>query len=164
MLPAGGEGDIDRVGGFGHFAPEASLVPGLARRGWPGGKVAGGRDRSDPAPLPPSDALSSLYEKQFCPGLPFGADPTSPKREAQVLFAYGVQTGRDGVGRGIGSTVERLQLWMLKEAAREILDCHRRIGGSANAQAVSRVYYMEDGSFATLSECGVFLSCRGPKR
>jgi len=99
------------------------------------------------------EAISSLFEKRFCPGYPFGKEPSSQKENTHVLFAYGVQTNRD-----IEREVAFLQALILYDVASSLLRCSLQTKKSLRdshpdefEQYVSRVYYENDGSFYTLN-------------
>lgn len=99
------------------------------------------------------EAISSLFEKRFCPGFPFGIEPSSQKENVQVLFAYGVQTNRE-----VEQDVAFLQALILDDVASSLLRCFLQTKKSLRdnhpdeiEQYASRVYYENDGSFYTLS-------------
>lgn len=109
--------------------------------------------------------LPNLYEKQVCPGYPFGRDPSQPKLEREVFFAYGVQTN-DSTGNGVSNAVEQLQRWILEDVATNVLRCDERRMLSERSNeyntsrrteetttTISRVYYMEEDSISVLSKC-----------
>ncbi|KAL9180590.1 hypothetical protein ACHAXT_011043 [Thalassiosira profunda] len=103
-----------------------------------------------------SDSLSSIYDKRICPGYPFGVDPLVSKTEEEVFFAYGIQTTEGKHGRSIERSVERMQLWVLEDVAHGLLHCpdSSALGDVRDGkQEVSRVYYVEDDSIATLNPC-----------
>lgn len=123
-------------------------------------RVVGYPTSSSPSSLAVDGESASIFDKRICPGYPLGFDPLTPQQEQEVVFAYGIQTN---AGESIESSVEKIQLWMLEDVASRLLLCPndgnsisgrllKDEKGGQFEQLVSRVYYMEDQSVATLSE------------
>ena len=122
------------------------------------------------------DIEMTIYEKRMCQEYPNGIHSNSKKIDEPIVFMYGIQVssssttateGNDDERVSIEQEVERLQLSILDDVAKHLLICptdkkddeisssslvRSSFNGHRFDQYVSRVYYMEDESIATLSE------------
>jgi len=123
----------------------------------------------------------TIYEKRMCKEYPNGIHPNSKKVDELIVFMYGIQVSssttdqEENDGRvSIEQEVEKLQLSILNDVAKHLLICPTDkkddeisssslvrssfTSGHRSDQYVSRVYYMEDESIATLSK-SLFVHC-----
>lgn len=90
----------------------------------------------------------SLFDKRTCPSdntLFFESELRSAEETGDsVFFTYGIQTSENG---DIEEAVENIQLWLLEDVARELLQCSVNaidFGEKHGRGVLSRVYYSKD--------------------